>query len=85
MTLFIATFCFSLGYYGTEAFGISPKATQAISITGTIFEIAFICMLSYLMLDVNKHLAIFFNKVAITNYPKKLIAFILAMFFVFVI
>ena len=85
MTFVIAYFCTALGYYGTDVFDIPLTATQAKVITGAIFEIAFTCMLSYLMLDVNKHLAIFFNKVAITNYPKKLIAFILAMYVVVVI
>ena len=66
-------------------FIISPNAGQAINITGKIFEIAFVCILSYLMLDVNKQLAIFFDLVAVKNYAKKSLTFIFAVNFLVVI
>lgn len=85
VNLFIFQITSALGNKGPEAFDFSEQAAKALEITGQVFEIAFVCCISYLIKGVNKQLALFFNQVGINNYPKKLITALFAAFFLIVI
>ena len=69
ITLIIAEISFGIGYNGSKMFGISLTAAKSWDIIGRIFEIAFVCILSYSMRCVNNQLALFFKQVGIRNYP----------------
>ena len=52
-----------------------------MDIIGIIFDIAFVFILSFSLMSVNKQLALFFNQIGIRSYPKKSIIFLITAFF----
>ena len=82
LALVVSNICTALGINGTNVLNLSPKAAQALDITGNIFEIGVVCLLSYSMGGVNKQLALFFKQVGKRGYLKKSIALFIAAFFI---
>ena len=60
---------------------MSPKAAEALLITGNIFEIGVVSILSYSMWGVNGQLALFFEQVGRKGYRKNSIAFFIVAYF----
>lgn len=47
LILVVTQLCFAFSHYGAEVLSVSDSVAQAIDITGLVFEIAFICILSF--------------------------------------
>ena len=82
LTLTVSNICIAIGLHGPEVFYISKESAQVFTIIGNIFDITFICIFCFSMYDVNLQLALFFNQVDIKTYTKKLIAFLIGVYFV---
>ena len=85
LALVVNQICISLGTFGPDVLNLSPKGAQVLSITGKIFDIGVICVLSYSMFGVNHQLALFFKQVGMKGYLKKSIQFFIAAYFFIVI
>ena len=59
-TLIISQIAKTLANSGKQQFKSSPTVIEVLISTGSIFDIAFVCLLTYSLTGVNKHMALFF-------------------------
>ena len=85
VTLVVSQICYVFASFGTQFLDFKYTVGQAFDITAAVFEIAFLCILGFLMYRVNTQLALFFNDVGIQSYPKKSLAFPIAAFILMLI